>query len=204
MHLSSFNFYFHLLTTWNFAALIFLHFFTFHLLYTKNCYPHGIVTHLGLLPTWDCYPLLFVTHFNLLPTLTCYPHSVVKHLYQCSCFTLALIFFQFSLSFVNDLEPRYPLYLLPTFICYQFTAVTLMIYLHSFLTFICYPLGIVTHLELLPTLTCYPLSVVKHLYHFSCYPLALIFFQFFFSFVNKLEPCCTYLLTFYYFSFVIH
>ena len=157
-----------------------------------------------LLPTWDCYPLGIVTHFYILPTLTCYPHSVVKHLYQFSCFPLALIFFQFSFSFVNDLEPRYPLYLLPTFICYQFTAVTLMIYLHSFLTFICYPLGIVTHLELLPTLTCYPLSVVKHLYHLSSYPLALIFFQFLFSFVNKLEPCCTYLLTFYYFSFVIH
>ena len=62
LHLSSFNFYFHLLTTWNFAALIFLHFFTFHLLYTKNCYPHGIVTHLELLPTWNCFPIEIVTH----------------------------------------------------------------------------------------------------------------------------------------------
>ena len=171
LHLSSFNFYFHLLTTWNFAALIFLHFFTFHLLYTKNCYPHGIVTHLGLLPTWDCYPLLFVTHFNLLPTLTCYPHSVVKHLYQFSCFPLALIFFQFSLSFLNDLDHHLPLYLLPTFFCYQFTAFTLIIYLHSFYTFLCYPLGIVTHMELLPT--------------FSC--KALVPFQ--------LLPTCTYLLS---------
>ena len=162
------------------------------------------VTHLKLLPTWNWYPLGIVTHSYFLPTLICFPLSVVKHLNHFNCFPLALIFFQFSLSFLNDLEPRYPLYLLPTFICYQFTAVNLIIYLHSFLFFICYPLGIVTHLELLPSLTCYPLSVVKHLYHFSCYPLVFIFFQFVFSFVNDLELCCTYFLTFFYFSFVIH
>ena len=118
------------------------------------CYTLRIVTHMELLPTWDCYPLGILTHFYVLPTLTCYPHAVVKHLYQFSCFPLALIFFQFSFSFVNDLEPRYPLYLLLTFICYQFTAVTLIIYLHSFLFFICYPLGIVTHFKLLPLFSC--------------------------------------------------
>ena len=118
------------------------------------CYTLRIVTHMELLPTWDCYPLGIVTHFYVLPTLTCYPHAVVKHLYQFSCFPLALIFFQFSLSFVNDVEPRYPLYFFLTFICYQITAVTLIIYLHSFLFFICYPLGIVTHFNLLPTFSC--------------------------------------------------
>ena len=131
------------------------------------CYTLRIVTHMELLPTWDCYPLGIVTHFYVLPTLTCYPHAVVKHLYQFSCFPLALIFLQFLLSFVNNLEPCYPLYLFPTFIYYQFTAVTIIIYLYSFFTFICYPLEIVTHMELVPTWDCYPLLFFTH---FNLFP----------------------------------